>query len=368
MNKIIFLANYLNQHQIEFCDTLYNKLKSNFLFYSTEAIDQLEKGSQLLNIHRPYLHFLNHSKFLHNLDTSDVIIFASGPKDLLISLVKRNLIVFFYSERLFKKNVLQAFHPGNILEYFRFYRKIDKKNVYFLAAGNYVSKDLSIYNLFKDRILKWGYFPSFKKYTLNELVKLKSSNKINILWIGRMIYWKKPFIIINIAKFLLENEINNFSITVIGKGYLLNKFKNMIRKYKLENFFYVVDSVKSSQIYKYYSKSHIFISTSNRQEGWGATINEALSYGCHTFADHNIGASKFLINNKFYEYINLNHLKNNLLELILTKNYLNINKVGFNKIKLLWNGSKAAYRFITFTKSLNYHKQKVYTDGPLSKL
>jgi glycosyltransferase involved in cell wall biosynthesis len=368
MNKIVFLSNYLNHHQIDFCDALYKKLKSNFLFYSTESINRLEEGAQLNNIHRPYLRYLHDSRLHSDLNDSKVIIFASGPKNILISLVNSNKIVFFYSERLFKKSFLQALHPRNIMEYFCFYKKIDKNNVYFLAAGSYVKGDLKIYNLFNNRILRWGYFPSFKKYHLDKLVQLKRNNKVKILWVGRMINWKRPLILIDVANFLKYSGIKNFSITVIGKGILINSLKEKIKKFNLQQNINIIESVKPSKIHRFFSRSHIFISTSNKQEGWGATINEALSYGCHTFASYNIGASKFLINNEYYEYKNLNHLKKNILNLIISKNYMKINKKGFNTINFTWNGSKAASRFITFSNSLINQKSKEYSYGPLSKV
>jgi hypothetical protein len=368
MNKIVFLSNFLNQHQIEFCDGLYRVLKNNFLFFSTEKINKLEEGSQLHNISRPYLRYLDEPLHTSELYNADVVIFASGPKEILISFVDKNIAVFIYSERLFKKSCLQALHPGNIIEFFRFYKRIDKKNVYFLAAGNYVKHDLRIYNIFTNRIFKWGYYPSYKKYSFNQLVNLKRSNNINILWVGRMISWKRPLMTIEIAVFLIKRGVNNFSFTIIGKGPLLNILKEKIIIYNLHHHIRIIESVEPDQMYKFYTKAHIFVSTSDRQEGWGATINEALAYGCHTFAYYKIGASKFLINNDFYEFKSLNHLMMNLLELITNKNYPKINLVGYKTINSLWNGSKAAIRFISFLNSLSNGKTKDYPNGPLSKV
>lgn len=41
--------------------------------------------------------------------------------------------------------------------------------------------------------------------------------------------------------------------------------------------------------------NEIFLATSNRKEGWGATINEAMASGCCVVASDAMGAAPFLI-------------------------------------------------------------------------
>ena len=42
--------------------------------------------------------------------------------------------------------------------------------------------------------------------------------------------------------------------------------------------------------------SNIFIFTSDKQEGWGAVLNEAMNSGCAVIADAKIGAVPYLLN------------------------------------------------------------------------
>lgn len=44
--------------------------------------------------------------------------------------------------------------------------------------------------------------------------------------------------------------------------------------------------------------SDIFVFTSDRNEGWGASLNEAMSSGCACVVSDAIGSSHFLINNE----------------------------------------------------------------------
>ncbi len=42
-------------------------------------------------------------------------------------------------------------------------------------------------------------------------------------------------------------------------------------------------------------RSEIYLVTSDRKEGWGAVVNEAMNSGCAVVADHMIGAAPWLI-------------------------------------------------------------------------
>ena len=42
-------------------------------------------------------------------------------------------------------------------------------------------------------------------------------------------------------------------------------------------------------------ESEIYLVTSDRKEGWGAVVNEAMNSGCAVVADHMIGAAPWMI-------------------------------------------------------------------------
>ena len=45
-------------------------------------------------------------------------------------------------------------------------------------------------------------------------------------------------------------------------------------------------------------RADIYLATSDRQEGWGAVINEAMNSGCAVVADHMMGAVPYLISHE----------------------------------------------------------------------
>lgn len=57
-------------------------------------------------------------------------------------------------------------------------------------------------------------------------------------------------------------------------------------------------------------ESHIFIFTSDRGEGWGVVLSEAMANGCTVVASNKIGAAPFLVKHKKMAcYFNLGVLR-----------------------------------------------------------
>lgn len=57
----------------------------------------------------------------------------------------------------------------------------------------------------------------------------------------------------------------------------------------------LIGNMPNDEILALMQKSHIFIFTSDRNEGWGAVLNEAMSNGCAVVASNMIGAAPYLI-------------------------------------------------------------------------
>ena len=94
-------------------------------------------------------------------------------------------------------------------------------------------------------------------------------------------------------------------------------------------------------------KSHIFLFTSDRQEGWGAVANEAMNSGCALVADHMIGAVPFLVRNGENGFIYEDGKKEQLFALaekLVEDRALcrDLGKEAYKTISQVWNGENAA--------------------------
>lgn len=87
----------------------------------------------------------------------------------------------------------------------------------------------------------------------------------------------------------------NFKLRFIGRGPLESEMKKMVSRLKLDNYVEFLGSMPPESVRTYMEESEIFIATSDQNEGWGATVNEAMSSACAVVASHAIGAVLFCI-------------------------------------------------------------------------
>lgn len=368
--KLTFYSNFLNHHQIPLCDEFYKILGDDFCFVATEPIDKerLELGYKESNSLFPYclpayLTPENLQKAINLAVESDVVIHGSAPTFYLTERMKLNKVTFKYTERLFKK-WYYYFMPG----FYRLYRRYTDMNLFFLCAGGFVYKDLKLISRRIKGCFRWGYFPEF----LPNMSSSKCENKpIELLWCGRMIKFKRPEKVIYLANELKREKIE-FHLTIIGTGDYDRKIKKIIAKKNLEEYITWKGALPAENVRGYMMGADIFICTSNRFEGWGAVLNEAMNSRCAIVAYKNIGSVPFLIK----PGINGLTFSNNYELYQCVKRLINDkalrNDMSYNNYKViqkLWNAEIAAQRFITLSNALiNGKAIPDYEDGPCSKI
>ena len=378
MPKVVFFSNYLNHHQLPFCKELVKLTNNNFYFVSQKAISEKRISFGYKNIANDYDFNVRTYESKQELDkaydlanTADYVLFGSTNTDYIKQRLKDNKITFKYSERLFKFNKNKL---GFLREKRRVYinhGKYKNKPLYMLCAGSYAAYDFNRYNAYVNKTYKWGYFPEKIEYDIDELLKKKDNNKINILWAGRLLDWKHPEVVIELARMLKENGYI-FTINLIGSGELENNLKELIDKYNLNDCVNILGSMSPNEVRSHMETSNIFLFTSDYSEGWGAVLNEAMNSGCACVCSHAIGSAGFLIkpkhNGLLYKNDDINNLYNNVIYLIDNKEIresISIN--AYKTIDELWNAKVAAERFIKLNECLLKGEDTPYTDGPCSK-
>jgi glycosyltransferase involved in cell wall biosynthesis len=119
-------------------------------------------------------------------------------------------------------------------------------------------------------------------------------------------------------------------------------------------------------------KANIYLFTSDRQEGWGAVLNESMNSGCAVVVSQAIGSVPFLIkhgeNGFIYKDNDINDLYSKVE--ILVKDADLRTKLGTNAVRTiekLWNPKVAAERLVTFCNGLLNEEIIRFKDGPCSK-
>ena len=152
---------------------------------------------------------------------------------------------------------------------------------------------------FKDRCYKWGYFTKVDSdFEVEAAVQGTSTSEITpLMWCARFLKLKHPELPVQLAARLKERGYK-FVLDMFGSGDELERTKALIKELGVEDCVNLRGSLPNEEILKEMRKHSIFLFTSDRNEGWGAVLNEAMSNGCTVVASDAIGSVPFLVEDK----------------------------------------------------------------------
>jgi glycosyltransferase involved in cell wall biosynthesis len=375
--KISFFSNYLNHHQIPFCNEMYKLLGDDYKFIATEPME--EERIQLgwgLSDDYPY-----EIRSYENTDTfdycinlgliSDVVIIGSASDVFIKERMRKNKLTFRYHERFLKQGAWRLIDPRVLVSVLKNHTSYRNKNLYMLCASAYTARDASLIGAYPNKTYKWGYFPEVKKYDIKKLIANKNQEPIALLWCGRFIDWKHPGKAVWVMKRLNENGFN-CTLDFIGDGPKCEEIRNMVTSLGLDNRIKFLGSMSPNQVREHMETANIYLFTSNRQEGWGAVLNESMNSGCAVVASEAIGSVPFLIshgeNGFIYKDNDINDLYSKVE--ILVKDAELRKRLGTNAVQTmedLWNPKVAARRLVEFCDGLLVNKIIKFEDGPCSR-
>lgn len=369
--KIVIISNYFNHHQLTLSLELMRDGNNDLIFYETLEIpkERLKLGYMQLSDKYNFVkqtYKTNEAKIIQDIYEADIFIVGGTkiPKKYFKKRIKEKKVIFRYSERVFKtdNNKLRFIdYLKGIYYHFRL-RKESNSNSYLLASSSYAKKDYYKMKLYKNKVLKWGYFPVVNDDELK--VSTKKFNQINMIWVGRMINWKNPDYPIYILKGLLQKGYD-VNLKMIGNGPLYENIVKLSKDLDVYNKTNFIKRVNSNEIGDYYEKANIFLFTSNYKEGWGAVLNEAMSYGCVPFASKAAGSTYYLVNEKNGYILNLEveEYIDKIVEFInlSEKDKKEKSMNAYDTINKDWNARMAAIRLIKF-----YHSNKKFNNNILS--
>ena len=374
--KIVFVSNFFTHHQSELSKSFASMNEVSYHFIETQKMDD-ERKNMGWEISELPSYVINSQYFKDNcdvcqriIDEADVVILGSAPPELVRTRLKNADLTFFYSERIYKNKYEAYKFP---IRFIRFYRRYGQyKNAYMLCASAYAAADYAKTFTFLNKTYKWGYFPKVKQYAdIDKLIELKQPS--SILWVARLMEWKHPELPIMVAK-RLKNEGYSFQLNLIGNGQLEGKIRQMISDNRLEDCVHMLGTMKPEQVREYMEQSGIFLFTSDRNEGWGAVLNESMNSACAVVASHAIGSVPFLMNDKknglIYkdgDFDDLYFKTKWLLDHKIEREQLGRN--AYLTMMTEWNAENASERFIQLAKRLlsGEKKLKISNDGVCSQ-
>ncbi|MBO4897362.1 MAG: glycosyltransferase [Clostridia bacterium] len=374
--KITFFSNFLLHHQTPFCEAMVKLLGDNFRFVATEPVPEERLG---MGYHDytdvPYAvnAYENKEKYEKAMKLgveSDVVIIGSAPDVFIEKRLYENKLTFRYRERYFKDGRWRILDPRVFRARYKADFKNRSKDLYMLCASAYTAPDCRFIHSYKNKMYRWGYFPEVKKYSdIEDLIKTKKQS--SILWVGRLLELKHPEDAINLAEKLKQNGYD-FNMQIIGQGEKENEIRSEISRKNLSDVVSLKGFMSPEDVRCEMEKADIFLFTSDRNEGWGAVLNESMNSACAVVANKEIGSVPYLIKNGENGLIYKRYDKDDLF--IKVKSLLDdenkkhkIQLGAYNTMANVWNADVAAERLINLIESIIDNRDCIYKDGPCSK-
>ena len=375
IKTIVFVSNFLNHHQLYLCNELSARCES-FYFVSTAITGKGNyTGGFQKEIEADYVLHYNDQTQKELADRlimeADAVIFGVCDSKTMSQRVERSLLSFIYSERFFKNGKIRRFIPTTWKSiYERALKYKDNDKFFVLCASAYMPYDLSILKFNTSKCFRWGYFTQVKEYEdFDKLIKNKK--KHSILWVGRFLKLKHTELAVRVAK-RLKDEGYDFTLDIVGSGERERQIKDLIKRAHLEDRVTMCGEKTPVQVREYMESSEIFLFTSNKQEGWGAVLNESMNSACAVVACRAIGSVPFLIedgvNGYSFKQGDFEDLYQKTKALLLeNEKREKIAKAAYKTIIEKWSPSVAAQRFVSLATSLiNGTPTEGYKDGPCS--
>ena len=375
---VTFVSNYINHHQLPFCDACFKELGNDFTFIQSIPMEEerIQMGWQDEGEQKQYVKFLyKDKKLLELLVESDILVAGwSGVIEVEATIIKRlkaGKPTFRISERIYKTGQWKIISPRGLYQKYMEYTRFRKHPYYLLCAGSYVASDFELIKAFPGKKYRWGYFPKTVHYDEGLWTKKKATDEVQICWVGRFIPLKHPEKMIKLA-LDLNKQGYSFHLHMVGSGEMENALHKETDELGLADMITFHGKQTPMYVREVMDKSHIFVFTSNHIEGWGAVLSEAMNSGLAVVASTQAGASRYLIENGkngFYYHIN------DYFEMLtMVKNLLDnpeqrkeVGKNAYDTITNLWNAENAASELLRVCRELlTGHGIKPAPTGPLS--
>lgn len=375
--KIVFISNALDHIQMPMCDEFYLQTNRNFHYVALTQSSTIRSDITSVDINRtkPYVIRPYEGKEQEQVARkviyeADAVILGTAPEAYIADRMHENKLTFRYMERLYKTPFTFRNAPKRIVSAFLHHTRYQKKELYMLCAGAYAACDHEVFHNYRNKRYVWGYFPAFREQDTDELLTQKKNNStVEIIWVGRFVGLKNPEQVIKLAMYLKSCKIR-FHINMIGYGEMLEQCKEMVRKTKLSEID-ILGSKSPDEVRTYMNKADVLLFTSNREEGWGAVVNEGMNSLCAVVASAAAGVSPYLIcdgeNGFLYDCENQNSLNRKVEKLILDEKLrVKLAKNGYQTIRNYWNPRNAVSSFLSLVNSILRHTQNPVKEGPCS--
>lgn len=383
--RFLFISNYINHHQIPFCNTMYERLgEGNFAFIQTQPMEEerVRMGWDINISEIPYVYLYdNNTDFtMKAIAEYDIVLLGwtenLAVREACLDRAESGRPLLRMSERIYREGQWKAISPRGLIDKYKEHIRFRAKEVYMLCNGAYVASDFALIHAYPQKMFRWGYFPELRTYTepqMRQMKRVDDKDTTRILWAGRFMRdVKHPEFALELAKSLKENACA-FHLDLVGDGEMMDELRAYAQENRLADVVTFHGFHSPELVRQMMEDAHVYLFTSNHLEGWGAVVNEAMNSGCAVVAGAEAGAVPFLIRNGENGYIfdgeNVEDFIKKVTDLLKHPGkQRRMGNAAYETIQKEWNSNVAAERLIAFSKCILEHREyEAPESGPLSK-
>lgn len=378
--KITFFSNYFNSHQLPLALEFNAMDDVEYTFVSllrTEgSVGRISLDLVYPFVLREYDGPKEASMAMDHALSDDVVVFGDmeGKEQYIRARAKTGRLFFRYAERLLKRGDWWRFVP------FKQYRTWDRfgrykdANMYVLCASAYTARDLSLFGFPPSKCLKWGYFPQVKEsedspnYSSETLA---TSREISICSVQRLIPLKHVDLQLHALQQIRKNGFE-VVLRIAGEGVERSHLEQLCYELGLSDVVQFMGELSHDEALALMKISSVFLATSDRHEGWGATVNEAMAMGCCVIGSREMGSVPFLIKDGVNGLIFDGSIESLTTKLSLVLNdpraLDEMGKKASSSLREEWSAASAARSLFCASTPLLSGVQSFPNAGPMSKI
>lgn len=374
MISITYFSNFLNSHQLPVAIALSDNPQVDYSFVSLQRSEGVI-GRDCLDDLFPFVvkgyEAAGSSEAMRLTEESDIAIFGdvAGREEYVSARAKTGRPFFRDSERLLKRGQWWRYAPPKIWRTRRRYLEYSDDDMRVLCASAFTSADLDKFGFPSGRCLKWGYFPEVRIGGSRE----RSCNRDLMLCSAqRLIPCKHVELQLNLINRLKQNGVKA-RLILAGDGPEMSKLKSLAKSLGIADRVDFLGQLNHREVLEVMASSDVFLATSDRREGWGATVNEAMASGCVVIGSSLMGSVPFLIRDGvdgfIFESGNIDSLEAAVLRLVGESGLLQtLSQSAIKRATSLWSSENAASRLVAYCEALSIGEAApTWDDGPMSE-
>jgi glycosyltransferase involved in cell wall biosynthesis len=357
--KVCFWLNTKSNHQNSFLKelSLNNQIDLEVRYISKPSQNRLDIGWDNSNLEVYENYILGFDEAIDSLkDYEERIHIVLGNKitfsnELINLFIKEKLKWIHWSERYglvlatklkFNVFLFNILRPLYLLTKLSYGKIVNKYAIGAFSHGELAKKDFRFIGISEDKINNLFYTSIVNKS--NNINCHKDNNLTTFLYVGELSSRK------GIKELLIacsKLQKNKWGLILVGKDKSNGYYEKLSKELNLEKHIKFEGVVKHDKVSSYYERSDVFVFPS-KFDGWGAVLNEAISFELPIISTDETSSSYTLVKDNGFvvKAGNVEKLKESMQKYIINKNLLSIHSKESKKLSNICTPKSNVERFL----------------------